>query len=34
MDNTKKPESGGLDEVVKILATGIVRMKERKKETK
>ena len=34
MDNTKKPESGGLDEAVKIMAIGIVRMRERKKETK
>ena len=34
MDHTKKPGNGSLDEAVKILAAGIVRMRERKKETK
>jgi len=34
MDTTKKPESGDLDEAVKILATGIVRARQKKKDAK
>ena len=34
MDTIKNPENGGLDEAVKILATGIIRARQKKKEAK